>query len=101
MSAMLTSLLVIVAASFVAPLIADSLPRVRIPVVVVELALGIIVGRQVLALATLEPQIVLLGQFGLAFLFFVAGFELDVERIRGRPLNLACVGWIGSLILAA
>jgi Kef-type K+ transport system membrane component KefB len=93
-------LLIIVAAAFVAPLIADALPRISIPVVVVELALGIIIGPQVLGLATIEPEIVLLSQFGLAFLFFVAGFELDIERIRGRPLNLACVGWIGSLIVA-
>jgi Kef-type K+ transport system membrane component KefB len=99
-SPLLSSLLVIVAAAFVAPLIADMLPGVRFPVAVVELALGIIVGPQMLALAATDPVIVALSQFGLSFLFFLAGCELDVERIGGRPLTLAILGWIISLILA-
>jgi Kef-type K+ transport system membrane component KefB len=36
----------------------------------------------------------------LAFLFFLAGFEIDLEQIRGRPLNLGVVGWLLSLVLA-
>ncbi len=101
MSATLLSLLFIVAAAFLAPLIADAIPRVQIPTAVVEIALGIVIGPQVLALATSEPVVVALSQFGLAFLFFLAGFELDVERIRGRPLTLAGLGWAASLLLAA
>jgi Kef-type K+ transport system membrane component KefB len=33
-------------------------------------------------------------------LFFFAGYEIDFDRIRGRPLELACVGWVLSLALA-
>ncbi|MFA9271263.1 MAG: cation:proton antiporter, partial [Baekduiaceae bacterium] len=37
---------------------------------------------------------------GLGMLFFFAGYEIDLERIRGVPLKLAAVGWIISLALA-
>jgi Kef-type K+ transport system membrane component KefB len=33
-------------------------------------------------------------------LFFFAGYEIDFNRIRGRPLNLAALGWLISLVLA-
>jgi Kef-type K+ transport system membrane component KefB len=33
-------------------------------------------------------------------LFFFAGYEIDFDRIRGRPLNLALAGWGISLVLA-
>jgi Kef-type K+ transport system membrane component KefB len=67
---------------------------------VVEIGLGILVGPQVLGLASADLVVLALSQFGLAFLFFLAGFELDVERVRGRPLTLAGLGWGGSLVLA-
>jgi Kef-type K+ transport system membrane component KefB len=35
----------------------------------------------------------------LAALFFMAGMELDLERVRGRPLTLAIRGWGVSLVL--
>ena len=40
------------------------------------------------------------GTLGLAALFFMAGMELDLERVRGRPLLLAGYGWVLSLALA-
>ncbi len=97
----LSSLLAVVAAALFAPLVADAVRRVRIPIPVVEISLGILIGPQVLGLAQIEPVVVALADFGLAFLFFLAGFELDVDRIRGRPLGLAALGWAGSLLLAA
>jgi len=33
-------------------------------------------------------------------LFFFAGYEIDFERIKGRPLQLADLGWLLSLALA-
>jgi Kef-type K+ transport system membrane component KefB len=37
---------------------------------------------------------------GLGLLFFFAGYEIDVRRIAGRPLQLALAGWGVSLLLA-
>ncbi len=100
MEDVLVSLVVIIAAIVLAPLIADNIPRIKVPVVVVEIALGIIIGPQVLGLAELNPFIDGLALLGLAFLFFLAGFEIDFDRIRGRPLKLAGVGWLLSIALA-
>jgi Kef-type K+ transport system membrane component KefB len=96
-----TSLLVIVAASALAGLLVMVLsPRLTIPVVVVELVLGIVVGPQVADIAQVDPTTDFLGNLGLGMLFFFAGYEIDFERIRGRPMTLAAIGWGLSLVLA-
>jgi len=95
------SFLVIVAASAVAALIVALIPsRFAIPVVVVELLLGIVIGPQVLALAGVDGFIQFFANLGLGMLFFFAGYEIDFERIKGRPLRLAAYGWLLSLVLA-
>jgi Kef-type K+ transport system membrane component KefB len=96
-----TSALVIVIAAAVAGVIVLALsPRLTIPVVVVELLLGIVIGPQGADLAALDPTTNLLGDLGLGMLFFFAGYEIDFDRIKGRPLELAAVGWAISLALA-
>jgi Kef-type K+ transport system membrane component KefB len=96
-----TSLLVIVAAAALAGLFVMMLaPRLTIPVVVVELLIGIVIGPQVLDLAQVDPTTDFLGNLGLGMLFFFAGYEIDFERIKGRPMRLAGIGWLISLVLA-
>jgi Kef-type K+ transport system membrane component KefB len=95
----LSSLLVVAAVAVAAPIAADYLPRVRVPVVVLELVLGIVVGPQVLELAKTGGIVDTLATFGLAFLFFLAGLEINFDRVRGRPLELATVGWLASAAL--
>lgn len=93
----LSSLLVVAAVAVLAPILVDYVPRVRLPVVVLELLLGIIVGPQVAGLADTDGIVDTLSTFGLAFLFFMAGLEIDFHRVRGRPLELAAVGWLVSV----
>jgi len=77
------------------------LPRkVAPPVVVIELLLGILIGPQVLDLAHSDGFVDFFSNLGLGMLFFFAGYEIDFERIRGRPLALGAVGWLVSLALA-
>jgi Kef-type K+ transport system membrane component KefB len=95
------SLLVIVgAAALASVLVLVIAPRLVLPVVVLELLLGIVVGPQVLDLAQIDPTTDLFGDLGLGMLFFFAGYEIDFERIRGKPLNLGLLGWGLSLVLA-
>ncbi|WP_342592854.1 cation:proton antiporter [Paeniglutamicibacter kerguelensis] len=56
------------------------------PIVVIEILLGITVGPSLLGWARSNGRI-LLSEFGLALLFFVAGNEIDFALIRGRPLR--------------
>jgi Kef-type K+ transport system membrane component KefB len=96
-----TSALVMVMAAAVAAIIVLALsPRIAIPVVVLELILGIVIGPQGLDIASIDPTTSLLGDLGLGMLFFFAGYEIDFDRIKGRPLELAVIGWAISLALA-
>jgi Kef-type K+ transport system membrane component KefB len=70
------------------------------PVVVLELLLGMVVGPQVLGLAHVSPTTELFSDLGLGMLFFFAGYEIDLGRIRGRPARLAGAGWLLSVALA-
>ena len=93
--------LLVMGIAVVAPLLAEIPIGFRLPVVVLEMAFGIVVGPQVLGLARAESMLGWLGNtLGLAALFFMAGMELDLERVRGRPLSLAAYGWVLSLALA-
>jgi Kef-type K+ transport system membrane component KefB len=96
-----TSFLVIVAIAALAALAVTVLgPRVAIPVVVVELLLGILVGPEVAGIAHLDPATQFFGNLGLGMLFFFAGYEIDFERVRGQPLRLGITGWVISLAMA-
>ena len=71
-----------------------------IPVVVVELALGVVIGPQALDLAHVNSFTDFFADLGLGMLFFFAGYEIDIARIRGEPLRLALLGWALSLAIA-
>jgi Kef-type K+ transport system membrane component KefB len=73
---------------------------VFIPVVVVELVLGVVVGPQALDLAHVNSFTEFFADLGLGMLFFFAGYEIDIARIRGEPLRLGLLGWALSLALA-
>jgi Kef-type K+ transport system membrane component KefB len=100
MEGSLDNLLWIAIAIVIAPLIANAIPRIKVPVVVVEIALGILIGPQVLGLAHEDAFVKGLAELGLAFLFFLAGFEIDFARIKGQPLRLAGFGWLLSIAIA-
>src|SRR5947209_2868531 len=96
-----TSFLVIVVAAALAGVMRTAVERrVIIPVVVIELVLGFLIGPQVSGLARVDPFTSFFGNLGLAMLFFFAGYEIDFERVRGRPLEIAVVVWLMSLALA-
>lgn len=99
-SASASSLTLIVVAAVVAPLLAEALRRFRVPGVVLEIGLGIVIGQQVLGWADVTVIVAGFGNLGLSFLMFLAGFEIDLDRIKGRPLNRAALGWGVSLVLA-
>lgn len=72
---------------------------VLVPVVVVELLLGVVLGPQALGLHV-NQFITFFSDLGLGLLFFFAGYEIDMHRIMGQPLRLALLGWALSLALA-
>ena len=77
-----------------APLLGELTRRVGLSIVVLELSLGTLVGPHGLAWTTPEGPVILLAKLGMALLFFLAGLEIDLAAIRGRPLTLATLGWV-------
>ncbi len=71
-----------------------------LPSVVVELVLGVIIGPQVLDAASVDSFTDFFSSLGLGMLFFFAGYEIDLRRIRGKPLRLGLLGWGFSLLIA-
>ncbi len=93
----LTVVVVAALAASVATLVS---PHLALPVVVVEIVLGIIVGPELLGFAEPDAFLDFFSNLGLGMLFFFAGYEIDFERIRGSPLHLAALGWVLSLAIA-
>jgi Kef-type K+ transport system membrane component KefB len=96
-----TSLLIVVAVAFAAPLLLGLFPRVRLPAVVLELMTGIAIGPSGLGWVEVDATIEVLAFIGLAFLLFLSGLEIDFMRLRGRVLRLAATGYAVSFALAA
>jgi len=93
------NLLVVVAVAVAAPLVVGYLPRLRVPAVVLEIVGGIIIGPSVLGWVHVDLPVAILALFGLAFLLFLAGLEIDVHRLRGRLLRFAVFGYLLTLVL--
>ena len=74
---------------------------IYIPVVVLEVLLGVIIGPQVLGLVHPHQITLFLAKFGVVILFFMAGYEISPDKIKGRPIINAIIGWIISAFLAA
>src|ERR1700745_260917 len=93
------NLLVVVAVAVAAPLAVGYLPRLRVPAVALEIVGGIIIGPSVLGWVHVDLPVAILALFGLAFLLFLAGLEIDVHRLRGRLLRFAVLGYLATLVL--
>jgi Kef-type K+ transport system membrane component KefB len=74
--------------------------RMAPPVVVLELTLGIVIGPHVLHLAHIDEFTEFFSNLGLGMLFYFAGYEIDFQRIKGRPLELGAWAWLLSVALA-
>ena len=80
-----TGLVVVAAVALLAPLLLGLAPRLRLPPVVLEIVAGIAIGPALLGWVETDTVIRVFALFGLAYLLFLAGLEIDFERLRGRP----------------
>jgi Kef-type K+ transport system membrane component KefB len=91
------SLAFIIGAAVLAPIALGLLPRVRLPEVVVLLALGMVIGPHGLDWAHAGPEVSFVSQLGLGMLFLMAGIEVDPQVLRSPDGTRALAAWLISL----
>jgi Kef-type K+ transport system membrane component KefB len=93
-------LLIVVTVAFAAPFFLGLFPGVRLPSVVLEIVAGIIVGPSVLDIVQVDQAIEVIALIGLAFVLFLAGLEIEFEKLRGQVLRLTGLGFVLSFAIA-
>jgi Kef-type K+ transport system membrane component KefB len=100
-SGAIPTLVLIGIAAVLAPIIAEWTRRyVAVPEVVIQILLGIVLGRYVLDVAHPNSIVTALSDFGLTFLMFMAGMELDLGVMRKGHLGRAAGSWGVSVVVA-
>ena len=94
------NLLIVVAVAFAAPLLLGFFPSVRLPSVVLEIIAGIVIGPSVLGIVHVDETISVISLLGLAFLLFLAGLEIEFDKLRGQVLRLTLLGFALSFAIA-
>jgi Kef-type K+ transport system membrane component KefB len=98
-TATVVTLVLIALAAVLASILSELSGRFYIPEIVFQIGLGIVLGPYVLNIAHVDSLVKGLSDLGLTFLIFLAGYELNIERVRGKPLERATVGWGVSLLI--
>jgi Kef-type K+ transport system membrane component KefB len=94
------NLLIVVAVAFAAPLLLGFFPRMMLPSVVLEILAGIVIGPSVLGIVEVDDSVSVISVIGLAFLLFLAGLEIEFDKLRGRVLRLTMIGFAVSFAIA-
>ncbi len=106
----LFSLLLITSLAALVPLLSARLQRFRVPIVVGEILVGILIGKSGFHLVAADSEIIqFLAWFGFIFLMFLSGLELDFQaliptsddekRFWQRPLVIATTSFVITLSL--
>jgi Kef-type K+ transport system membrane component KefB len=95
-----TNLLIVTALAFGAPFVLGLFPRLKLPSVVLEIVAGILVGPSVLGIAEVDMTVQVIALLGLAFVLFLAGLELELEKLRGPVLRLTLLAFVLSFAIA-
>jgi len=94
-----SSLAAVAAIALAAPVLVSLAPRLRMPAVVLEIVLGIIVGPSGLGWIRVDVPVSVLALIGLSFLLFLAGLELNLNSLRGRVGTIS-IAYAVSAVLA-
>jgi Kef-type K+ transport system membrane component KefB len=94
------NLLVVAAVAFAAPFLLGLRPSLRLPSVVLEIVAGIVIGPSVLGVVEVDQTLEVIALVGLAFVLFLAGLEIEFDKLRGRILRLTALGFAASFAIA-
>src|SRR4051794_28979315 len=95
-----TALVVVLAVAAVVPLLRGLVPRLPLPGPLLELLAGIALGPTGLGWVHVDELVSAVAVLGMAFLLFLAGFEVDVRGLAGPDGRVAASGLLVSFVLA-
>jgi Kef-type K+ transport system membrane component KefB len=96
----LTNLLVVTAIAFGVPFALGLFPRLQLPSVVLEIVAGIVAGPSVLGIVHVDQTVTVVALLGLGFVLFLAGLEIEFEKLRGPVLKLTGLAFALSFGIA-
>lgn len=76
------SLVIVVVAAFLTPIIVNRLNVTFLPVVVAEILMGIVIGNSFLGLVHKDEMLNILSTLGFIFLMFLSGLEIDFSAFK-------------------
>lgn len=76
------TLLIIATSAFLIPIVVNRIKWIRIPVVVGELFIGILIGKNGFNIIKFEPWLMFLSTLGITYLMFLSGVEIDFKLLR-------------------
>ena len=95
-----TTLMLCLVVGVLSVILSDLIGRfLPVPAVVLEILGGILIGPAVLGIAHDNVVVSAFSELGLALLMFLAGYEIQLDRVAGAPLRSAARGWAGSLLV--
>jgi Kef-type K+ transport system membrane component KefB len=94
------SLLIIAGIAVLVPVVLDLVPRLPVPEAALEVIAGIVVGPSVLGWVRADAPVQVLSDLGLGMLLFLAGLEIDLDRLRGPLARVAALAFAVSAVLA-
>lgn len=89
------SLMIIFLSIIISPIISN---RLRLPVVVIEIILGILFGESLLNIISMNPVLDFLSSFGLIYLMFLVGLEINLREVRGYVMKTLTISLFSILI---
>src|SRR5919206_877689 len=95
-----TNLLLVMAVGFGAPFFLGLFPRLVLPSVVLEIVAGIVIGPSVLGIAHVDEAVQVVSLLGLGFVLFLAGLEIEFDKLRGPVVRLTGVAFGLSFAIA-
>ena len=96
----LVSLTIIMAVAAASPIVAQLIPGKFIPQTVLLLAAGAVLGPYGFGVIEVNDAVKLLSELGMAFLFLLAGYEIDPKRLAGHQGKVGLLTWGITLGLA-
>lgn len=100
MAADFVSLFVATLVAACAPLIARIIPRGLVPETVILLLAGALLGPHMAGVINLSDPITMVSELGLAFLFLLAGYEIDPKSLSNAQGKRGLAAWAVSIALA-